>query len=197
MRYDAEHKQKTRERVLKEAAAAIRVEGPHRIAVAGVMAKAGLTHGGFYAHFASKEELIAAAIGQMFDEAADRFDRETGALDPARGLAAYINFYLSRTHRDTSGQGCPLPYLAADLPRLTPDARTRFAAGRAALAARTADLLARLGRPEPEMLADSVVAELVGALSLARAEPDLDRSDQILKSSRRMLKQRLGLETPQ
>ncbi len=195
MRYDADHKQRTRERVLKEAAAAIRAEGPHRIAVAGVMAKAGLTHGGFYAHFASKEDLIAAAIGQMFEEAGARFDRETGALEPAQGLAAYIDFYLSRTHRDASGQGCPLPALAADLPRMTPDARARFAAGRDGLAQRTAGLLKQLGRPDPDLLADSVVAELVGALSLARAEPDPARSDQILKSSRRMLKQRLGLET--
>ncbi len=77
MRYDSDHKQKTRDRVLKEAANAIRAEGPHRIAVAGVMAKAGLTHGGFYAHFTSKDELVAAAIDTMFGEAQSRFRRET------------------------------------------------------------------------------------------------------------------------
>ena len=62
MRYDAEHKQQTRERVLKEAASAIRAEGPHQVAVAGVMARAGLTHGGFYAHFASKDDLARQAL---------------------------------------------------------------------------------------------------------------------------------------
>ena len=66
MRYDAEHKQRTRERVLKEAAKAIRRDGPHKVSVAAVMAKAGLTHGGFYAHFGSRDELIAEGVAQMF-----------------------------------------------------------------------------------------------------------------------------------
>ena len=60
MRYDSEHKERTRARVLKEAAKAIRAEGPHRVGVAAMMAKAGLTHGGFYAHFVSKDDLGVA-----------------------------------------------------------------------------------------------------------------------------------------
>jgi TetR/AcrR family transcriptional repressor of nem operon len=78
MRYDGDHKQKTRERVLKEAAKAIRAEGPHRIAVAGVMAKAGLTHGGFYAHFKSKDDLVEAASGARRPGRAARPARKTG-----------------------------------------------------------------------------------------------------------------------
>ncbi len=65
MRYDAEHKEQTRTRVVSAAAKSILADGPHRIGVAEVMAKAGLTHGGFYAHFASKDELIVAAIELM------------------------------------------------------------------------------------------------------------------------------------
>src|SRR5689334_1915292 len=98
MRYDAEHKQKTHAKLLKAAAKAIRVEGPHRIGVAEVMAEAGLTHGGFYAHFASKDELVAAAIGQMFEEARARFAHETQDRTPAQALGAYIDFYLSPGH---------------------------------------------------------------------------------------------------
>src|SRR5262245_27757358 len=133
MRYDAEHKQKTRERVLKEAARAIRAAGPHKVGVAGVMAKAGLTHGGFYAHFASKDDLIAAAIGQMFDEGAAKFAQETEGLEPALALARYIDFYLSTAHRDARRTGCPLPFLSADLPRLARPAQERFAEGVAQL----------------------------------------------------------------
>src|SRR5580692_7828040 len=107
MRYDSEHKERTRGRVLKEAAKAIRAEGPHRIGVAGIMANAGLTHGGFYAHFASKDDLVVAAIGQMFDEGAERVERETAGRSPAEGLAAYIDFYLSKDHRDARTTGCP------------------------------------------------------------------------------------------
>jgi TetR/AcrR family transcriptional repressor of nem operon len=194
MRYDAEHKQKTRERVLQEAAKAIRAEGPHRIGVASVMAKAGLTHGGFYAHFASKEALVVAAIGHMFDEGALRRLRRTEGMPPGQGLAAYIDFYLSAEHRDARLTGCPMAALAADLPRLTLEAQASFAAGVARTTAAIAALLTAVGHADAEDLASSAVAELVGALSLARAEPDKARSDVMLERSKRILKQRLGLE---
>lgn len=195
MRYDAEHKQRTRERVLKEAAKAIRSEGPHQIGVAGVMARAGLTHGGFYAHFPSKEEFVAAAIGQMFEEGRLRLQHETLDRTPAAALDGYIAFYLSPAHRDSRTAGCPLPFLSADAPRLSGPARQRFADGVAALAAAIAGLLGQLGRPHAEDEASSMLAEMVGALSLARAEPDPARSDLILSRSRDALRRRLGLSS--
>jgi TetR/AcrR family transcriptional repressor of nem operon len=193
MRYDADHKQKTREKVLKAAAKAIRAHGPHRIGVAGVMGKAGLTHGGFYAHFESKDALVAAAIGQMFEQARERFVSEVKDLPPAEALNAYIDFYLSTGHRDARTTGCPMPVLAGDLPRLDRASRSRFAAGVAALTENIAMRVQTLGLPQPEALARSVVAELVGALSLARAEPDETRSDAMLADSRELVKSRLGL----
>ena len=193
MRYDAEHKERTRGRVLKEAAKAIRAEGPHRIGVAGVMAKAGLTHGGFYAHFASKDDLVVAAMSQMFDEASAKFDRLTAGKPPAAALRAYIDFYLSRQHRDARETGCPLPSLSADLPRLGVAARQEFAAGVAGLTARIGGLLSGFGRSDGEILASSSLAEMVGALSLARSVADPKQSDAILKASRNALKLRLGL----
>jgi len=194
MRYDAEHKQKTHAKLLKAAAKAIRIEGPHRIGVAEVMAEAGLTHGGFYAHFASKDDLVAAAIGQMFEEARARFAQETQDRTPAQALGAYIDFYLSPGHRDARSRGCPIAALASDLPRLSKQAVEEFAAGAAWLKAALAAQLAQLGRADAEREASSVLAELVGALSLARVEPDAKRSDAILADSRRALKQRLQLE---
>jgi TetR/AcrR family transcriptional repressor of nem operon len=198
MRYDGDHKQKTRERVLKEAAKAIRAEGPHRIAVAGVMAKAGLTHGGFYAHFESKDDLVAAAIDTMFGEARSRFSRETAdSGGPKDKLIRYIDFYLSAAHRDARTTGCPLPTLAADLPRLAPASRARYGQGVATLTALIAEALGALGRAEAQVLAASALAEMVGALSLSRAVADPDQSDLILDASRAALKRRLGLETAQ
>ena len=195
MRYDTEHKQQTRGKVLQAAARAIRDEGPLRVGVAGVMAEAGLTHGGFYAHFASKDELIAAAIGQMFDESRQQVQHEMDAREPAEGLIAYINFYLSRRHRDARGAGCPMAALASDLPRLDDAARARFAIGAQELVAIMAEKLAALGHADSVMLAHSMVAELIGALSLARIEMDAQRSEAILVASRRQLKRRLGLES--
>jgi TetR/AcrR family transcriptional repressor of nem operon len=191
VRYDADHKQKTREKVLKAAARAIRAQGPHRVGVAGVMRDAGLTHGGFYAHFDSKDDLVAAAIGQMFEQSRARFLSEVKDYPPAQALSAYVDFYLSTTHRDARASGCPIPALAADLPRLHRGARARFAEGVAALTQRIAERIAQLGHDEPEALARSIVAEMVGALSLARAEPDEHKSNQMLADSRELVKKRL------
>ena len=193
MRYDAEHKQRTRELLLKEAASAIRLEGPDRVGVAGIMAKAGLTHGGFYAHFASKEELVVRAIEQMFVDGRNRFDRTVADKGPAEALAAYIDFYLSETHRDRRDRGCPLPALSGDLARLDLAARETFERGIGLLTGLLAERLAAIGRDDPQELATSMLSELVGALVVARSIADPARSGAILKASRRNLKARLGL----
>jgi TetR/AcrR family transcriptional repressor of nem operon len=193
MRYDSEHKARTRARLLEEAAVAMRAVGPDGIGVAGLMAKAGLTHGGFYAHFKSKDDLVAQAITRMFDDSHALFDSRTEGRTPAEGLASYIDAYLSERHRDETERGCPLPCLSGELARLPRAARDRFAAGAAALTARIAGLLDRIGRPNAELTASSVVAEMVGAMALARAVPDRERSNLILMASREALKTRLGL----
>ncbi|TMH07973.1 MAG: TetR/AcrR family transcriptional regulator [Betaproteobacteria bacterium] len=193
MRYDTEHKQRTRERVLKEAAAAIRAEGPERIAVAGVMKRAGLTHGGFYAHFASKDELVVAAIEHSFAEAFEAFGLFTRGRPPAAGLAAYIDFYLSPWHCERRGEGCPLPALAADLPRLAAPAREAFERGAARLTSAIAEHLQVLGQPHAGRLAVSVLSEMVGAVVLARSIADGAHALAILDASRTALKTRLGL----
>lgn len=197
MRYDAEHKQKTRERVLKEAAKAIRAEGPFKVGVAGVMARAGLTHGGFYAHFPSREDFVAEAIGQMFAEARDQQVRRMGDLEPREALGAYIDFYLDMAHRDSTTAGCPLPFLAADAPRLEGLARSRYAEGAAGLTKRLAERLAAIGHAHPDETAASMLAEMVGALGLARAEPDRERAQAILTHSKSAIRRRLGLEIAQ
>lgn len=193
MRYDSAHKEKTRRRVLQAAAKAIRLDGPHRVGVAAVMNKVGLTHGGFYAHFASKDDLIASAIGQMFEEAAHRLTVEVADKTPAAALGSYIDFYLSAGHRDAVATGCPIPVLAPELRRIGRPARQRFSSGVARLTAVVAEQLQKLGRTDPEADASSMMAELIGALSLARAEADPKRSAAILEVSRRALKTRLRL----
>ena len=194
MRYDAEHKQRTREKVLQEAAKAIRAEGPHKIGVAEVMSRAGLTHGGFYAHFPSKDAFVDAAVEQMFKEARARIEcsrQEAGS--PSAALSDYLDFYLSPAHRDARTSGCPLPFLSADAPRLPNEIRGRYAEGVQRLIATIADLLSQMGEADPNERAGSAVAEMVGALALARAEPDTARSDSMLDRSRRAVKARLGL----
>lgn len=194
MRYDKAHKEKTRRRVLQAAAKAIRLEGPHRVGVAAVMAKAGLTHGGFYAHFESKDDLIASAIEQMFDELVERLERTVREQPPDKGLRAFIEHYLSIAHRDAVATGCPIPVLAPELRRIGRPARQRFSDGVTRITELVAAQLQALGRAEPETDASSMMAELVGALSLSRAESDPQRSEMILEGSRRALLSRLGLD---
>lgn len=193
MRYDATHKQQTRQRVLRVAAKAIRSEGAHRVGVAGVMREAGLTHGGFYAHFDSKDALVAAAIGQMFEESLMHWERETQGRGDADGLAAYIDLYLSEKHRDRPGAGCPIAALACELPRLDAAAREAFVAGSRRLTDALSQPLSRLGHADAPTLAASALAEMVGALALARCESDRARSDALLAASRSALHRRLGL----
>ena len=194
MRYDAEHKARTRERVLEAAVRAIRTEGPGQIAVAGVMQQAGLTHGGFYAHFDSREALVLAAVQRMFADAQGAFERVTEGLSPAEGLRNYVRFYLSRNHRDARDTGCPLPLLSSDLPRMGEPARLRFQEGVARLTGLLHGLLARTGCVDAETLAASALSEMIGALSLSRAVSDPEQSDAILLRSRRAVLERFGLD---
>src|SRR5262245_43377388 len=115
MRYDSTHKGRTRERVLAEAAAAIRSKGAERVGAAEVMARAGLSHGGFYAHFKSKDDLIAQAITYMFDATYARFLTHTEGRAPAEALSRYIDAYLATAHRLDRATGCPIAALSGDL----------------------------------------------------------------------------------
>ncbi len=193
MRYSAEHKQETRERVLAEAGKAIRREGPHRVSVGTVMKRAGLTHGGFYAHFKSKDAMLVAAIDQMFDTSRDRLIKAAFEHPPAEAIARYVDWYLSPAHRDAREVNCPVAALASDLPRLSPACQKAYGAGTRRMTAWLASVVEKLGRPEPETLAISVLAELVGAVSLARAETDPTRSAEVMATSRASVRRKLGL----
>jgi len=193
MRYDTEHKGRTRERILHEAAKAIRAQGPEGVSVGGLMKQAGLTHGGFYAHFGSKDELVAEAIGHMFGGPYTNFASLTEGKPPAEALAAYVDFYLSARHRDGRDRGCPLPALSGDLARMPASARARFGEGVERLRGAVAGLLEAMGRANPDALAASAIAEMVGAIALARATDDAARSDEILAATRGALRERLGL----
>jgi TetR/AcrR family transcriptional repressor of nem operon len=193
MRYDPEHRQRTREKVVRAAAVAIRKHGPDRIGVAGLMAKAGLTHGGFYAHFRSKDELVAEAISYMFDDRYAVFRKGMEDVEPAQGLAAYIDRYLTVRHRDQPEKGCPLPSLSGDLARMPTAARKRFEDGTRRLTDSIADALRAMKRPHPDALAASVLAEMVGAMAIARAVSNDERSEQILEATRDSIKARIGL----
>jgi TetR/AcrR family transcriptional repressor of nem operon len=193
MRYDTEHKQRTHDKVVKAAANAIRSQGPDKIGVAGLMSKVGLTHGGFYAHFKSKDELIAEAITHMFDERYEAFEKCFAGATQAEGLDKYIDLYLSTLHRDRRDKGCPLVSLSGDVVRLPLPARKRFESGMARLIDAIAEVLKALGHTNPEPLATSVISEMVGAVAMSRAVPNAAMSEQFLARARDSVRARLRL----
>lgn len=197
MRYSSGHKAETRERVLKEAAKEIRAKGPDNVAVAGVMARAGLTHGGFYAHFPSKDALVKEAIGTMFADARARSEAIDAKGDPRAVLRAYVDFYLSPAHRDRRDRGCPLPTLSGDFARSKAETRERFGAGVTGIASRLAAPLARLGHADAEAEAHALLAQLVGGVALARAVGDARLSDALLANTHASIVARYGLEAAQ
>jgi len=159
------------------------------------MAEVGLTHGGFYAHFSSKEELIAAAIDEIIEERIGIFSARYESMEPSEALARYIDSYLSYKHVEKVETGCPIPALAADAPRLSSLPRERFAIGIERLRKSVANLFERLGHDKKLAieLATSLLAELAGAVSMARAADSTKNARDVCDLTRATLRKRFGL----
>lgn len=193
MRYSDTHKQETRRKVVYAAAAAVRVKGPDGVGVAEIMAEAGLTHGGFYAHFPSKEALLAAAVEEAFEQSHRLFARLTEGMDPGAALTVFIDTYVSADHRNKPQHGCPVATLANDLPRQGPLVRGAFETGLAGLIARIEAWLPDRDPVARRSLARSLMAEMSGAVAMARAVSDETLAGEHLEASRVRIKARAGL----
>jgi TetR/AcrR family transcriptional repressor of nem operon len=193
MRYSESHKQETHGRLVKIAARMLREKGPDGFAVAELMNEAGLTHGGFYAHFESKEACVAEALREVFAELAVNVQKSIEGLPPRHALATVIDLYVSPRHRDSAGDGCPVTSLNSDMPRQPPAIRDAFDAGVKSMVARMKDRLSSAGIDNAEGLAPAVLAAIVGAVSMSRAVGDKTLSDELLVAARSGIKARLGL----
>jgi TetR/AcrR family transcriptional repressor of nem operon len=195
MRYPPAHKLATRRRILEAAAQAFRERGVAETGVDEVMRRAGMTHGGFYAHFADKTELVAEACAAAFDAAVPNLDRIAAAPTAALRARLLIDSYLGARHRDNRGSGCVVVAVGADMARLRGAARDGYARG----LARHVDRLAAALRldPDPERNRERVtwlLSSLVGALLLARAVDDPAQSDRMLHALRRQLREQFARE---
>lgn len=180
VRYSPDHKEKTRSLIVEKTAARIRAAGLEGVGVASIMAEAGLTHGGFYAHFKSRDALLAAGVDRLFDVAVsqvDRFEVKHGAS----ALDRYLDFYLSPRHRDDTTGGCPVPVLSAEAPRAAPEVKAAFDAGLSRLADRLGKLLPAGGRKA----ALALLGEMAGVLNLSRAISDAKASSELLAEKRK------------
>src|ERR1700753_2607096 len=108
MRYSKEHKSQTHARIVKRASVKLREKGAHGIGVADLMKEAGLTHGGFYAHFDSREALVIEAFTHAMDRSTERWRKLSEQTAPELRLATIVDSYLTTVHRDDPGHGCAL-----------------------------------------------------------------------------------------
>jgi len=193
MRYSETHKAETHAKLVKLAGRALREKGPDRLAVAELMAAAGLTHGGFYAHFKSKDALLAEALQGVFEDSRQRRRAVADGLPPRQALVRYIDAYLSPAHRDRPATGCPLVALNSDLPRQSRKFRAAFDAGVTLLVSEFEDSLMAAGIADSDGLAASVLAAMAGAIAVSRGIADKRLSDALLAATRDSIKLRLGL----
>src|SRR6478672_4774884 len=184
MRYSREHKLETHARIVKKASVRLREKGAHGIGVADLMKEAGLTHGGFYAHFDSREALVIEAFAYAMDRGTERWRKIAEQTPPDKRLAAIVESYLTPVHRDDPGHGCAIPTLAAEIARENPRTRKAFAAKVEqmidALAAQIPDLPRKAARKQ----AMATLATMMGTMVLARVAGSGEFSEEILGAGR-------------
>ena len=156
MRYSPEHKQETHDRIVRKASTRLREKGAHGIGVADLMKEAGLTHGGFYAHFDSREALVIEAFGYAMDRSMEHWRQITDEVSPDKRLALVAEAYLSTLHRDNPGHGCSIPALGAEIARESPKARKAFAGKLDEMIEQLADYIPNMPRKAARRSADGV-----------------------------------------
>jgi TetR/AcrR family transcriptional repressor of nem operon len=182
MRVSKQQAAENREGVLDAAAKLFRERGFDGVGVDAVMAEAGLTHGGFYKSFASKDALVAEACTRAFRQIDDFWGGYAGR--PGKGLAAAVGWYLSRRHLDSPGDGCVLAALAADAGRRGPTARAVFSVGLERWVGYLVRLLPGASEARRRDAALARIATMVGAVAIARALDDQSLADEILAAAR-------------
>lgn len=187
-------KEQTRQRILRAAARAIRKHGYEGLGVADVMKEAGLTHGGFYAHFASRDVLLAQAAEQAAVESTENLLRAVARAKPGEELTTLVDSYLADRHVEAAeqGLGCALAAAGSEVPRQHEEVRR-------AVSRRIKEFISLVERQFPDWgknvaheKAMAIVPCMVGALMLARAVDDPQLSKAIRKAARELIRSAAG-----
>jgi TetR/AcrR family transcriptional repressor of nem operon len=184
MRATREETARTRTRILGSAATLFRRDGIHATGLAGLMAEAGLTHGGFYSHFESKDHLVAEACEVAFREALEPLAKRAGAAPPNRRLETFVDLYLSEAHRSAPADGCGFAALGSELGRASPETRAVASQAFEHYVATIASFLPDLTPARASRKARAIAATLLGAMTIARAVADADLAREVLVSAR-------------
>lgn len=190
MRYSKEHKFQTHARIVKRASVKLREKGAHGIGVADLMKEAGLTHGGFYAHFDSRDALVIEAFTHAMDRSTEHWRKQAEATSPEKRLSTIVNSYLSPLHRDNPGQGCAVPTLGAEIARESIKTRRAFAVRMQQMIEMLAKQFHGVPPKAARKQAMAAMATMMGSLVMARIAGNSELSDEILKSGREAILER-------
>ncbi|MGW3959990.1 TetR/AcrR family transcriptional regulator [Amycolatopsis sp. NPDC005003] len=178
MRYAKEHKLETRRRIVETAGRRLKRDGIDGSGVATLMKDAGLTNGAFYAHFESKEDLVATAVT---DQLADQREQLAAVAPGQAGVEQIVRSYLSPEHRDNPGEGCPSAALLDEIGRCAESTKQAYTEGVLGI---MDDMAARLAPEDPQSARTttlSVYAMMVGTMQLSRALTDRQLADELLE----------------
>jgi TetR/AcrR family transcriptional regulator, transcriptional repressor for nem operon len=183
MRYDAQRKDRTRQLIVKTAAKRFRAEGIAPVGIANLMSTAGLTHGGFYAHFASKEDLVIETCRAAFGETLVYLSGAIDAARPGSKLRAMLDAYLNVLHRDHPSKGCFAAALITEAARSSSPVREALTECIGALVALARDAIQADGLDQDPK---TVIATMIGALAISRVVKDSRLSKEYLAAGRRI-----------
>jgi TetR/AcrR family transcriptional regulator, transcriptional repressor for nem operon len=184
MRYEPEHKTRTRDRIVRNAARKLRAEGLSGPGVVSVMKASGLTVGGFYKHFRSKDELLADAIAQGFSEFGDKVYSSLKKVPPEDRWKEVVRWYLSPEHCDHPDTGCPVVTLAPEIARAKLSIRKRMAGLMKGLTDRWAEFMPGVTTRERERNFFVIFSAMAGAVAVARLFPEPADRQRVLDSAR-------------
>jgi len=184
MRYDADHKDRTHRKIVRNASRQLRAKGLNAPAVATLMKGAGLTHGGFYRHFKSRDDLVVEAIDESLQHLRDRLIAAAKQVNPDEGWKAMVETYLALESCDRAEDGCPIAALAPDMARTRPPVKQRISS---AILKFRQELLPFMPGADPQEKGANFLAifsSLVGAITIARTMPDPAVRQRILNTVR-------------
>jgi len=187
MRYRPEHKAEIHQKIVKDASRRVRAEGLNGAAVAAVMRDTGLTHGGFYKHFESKDELLLESVSEAFRDIGDTLVRVAEQSRPESPWKAIVKAYLSLEYCDHPERGCPLPALAPELTRVDQKMRRRIFPQLVNYRDRMVPFMPGQRTADRERAFFAIFSTMVGAIEIARMLPEPAMREKVLSASRDFL----------
>jgi TetR/AcrR family transcriptional repressor of nem operon len=187
MRYRPEHKGEIHQKIVKDASRRVRTEGITGASVSAVMRDTGLTHGGFYKHFGSKDELLMESLSEAFQEIADRLAQAGEQSQPETAWKAIVKTYLSLEYCDHVEYGCPLTALAPELARVDKAMKPRIFEELKKYKSRMLPFMPGQRAADKERAFFSIFSTMVGAIEIARMLPEPAMREKVLASARDLL----------